>query len=142
MFSFMHVCQSFCPQGDFFTTPPPSVQLQTQPQPSVHTTSPSSVQGSTPTYQVPSHWTCPNLFNLNLTVKGPPYHQTGPNCSTWTSLHRDPSPRPVQICSLCSPHCQQADSWHSNEMPSCYLKFLTLYEEAHHAKFEENGNCH
>ena len=84
MFSFMSACQSFCPQGDFFATPP-SVQGSSSSPPSAHSTSPRSVQDSTPTYQVPPHWTRSNLFKLDLTVQGPSCHQT---CSNLCKMDR------------------------------------------------------
>ena len=37
------------------------------------------------------------------------------------------TPRNVQTCSLCSPYCRQAGSWHSTEMPSCLSCQMELH---------------
>ena len=72
-------------------------------------------------YKVPLQ-TCSNLFNLDLTIQG-----SAPDMVNLTELEsrHTPSPPPqiphlpVQTCSLCSPDCRQAGSWHSTDvMPS------------------------
>ena len=80
------------------------------------------------------HWTCSNMFRLDLIVQSP----TGPvlTCSGWTSLYRAPLDlfRLIQV----EPHCTgthppnmftlahyvaptvgKTSGWHSSEMPSC-----------------------
>ena len=64
---------------------------------------------SSPLYSPPPQkiifqtWTCSNMFNLDLTIQGPP--PLPPACSNF---------------SLCSTDCLKADGWHSTEMPSYF----------------------
>ena len=49
------------------------------------------------------------------------------NCSTWTSLYRDP-PRLVLTSSLSSTDCRKVGGWHLTEMPACCTRVLVPTE--------------
>ena len=59
--------------------------------------------------RLPLHWTCSNLLRLDLTVQGPP-------------------PGHVQICSLCSSHCQKGGRLaFDRNVFLFYLTFTRMY---------------